>query len=67
MRAEYIITPSDRPWVVQYTAADLEEIAAALVAQPNPGALAVYVNDAGFSRELRSDERELLAGFMARA
>ena len=65
MATVYIITRRDRPHVTLFQAPSLDEIAATLAAQPNPGELTVYANAGNFSRDLTPDEARRLVSLTA--
>lgn len=58
----FIAADRARPWIVAFEAGDLDEVAAALAAQPDPDAFEIRAADgagAG-SRDLTPDEAEVL-------
>lgn len=62
----YAICHRDRPWIVLFASTSLEEIAAALAAQPDRGQLEVVCNDGlGPTRNLIPREQEALDDLLA--
>lgn len=58
----YLAADRARPWIVAFQAEALEEIAAALAAQPDPEAFEIRAADGAGAgtRDLTPDEREAL-------
>jgi hypothetical protein len=62
MTTSYLISRRGAPHIVIFQARGLDELAAAIAAQPDPEALEIYANAGSFNRALTADERATLHG-----
>lgn len=61
----YVVAPRAQPWNTVFVARSLDEAAAAVAAQPDPGALVVFGNQDVSSFDLSPDDQARLDALMA--